>query len=113
VFGKKEDHMVAVLLACLLLIWLLSSCEGWEEVGEGVAKGQGTAEVEISKQATAVAQGAATAVESYEQEREREGKSTCASAMVPVVVVGLALGWERSRRQRGCAEKAGRQLGRR
>jgi hypothetical protein len=80
-----------------MFICLLSACVSWEDVGKDVAKGQGTAEVELSEQATAIAEGVATAVESYDEEREQQGKSTCTSAMVPILVVGLALGWKQRR----------------
>jgi hypothetical protein len=82
----------AVLGSCLLL-----SCVDWEEVGEDVAKGQGTAQVELSKQQTAVARDLSTAVESYEEERERQGEPACTAALLPAVVAGLALAWRQAR----------------
>jgi hypothetical protein len=94
---RRVSRLVVLVWVLLLLSWLLSSCVDWEEVGEGVAKGQGTVEVELSKQQTAIAEGVATAVNSYEEEREREGQPTCTSAMLPLLVVGLALGVARSR----------------
>jgi hypothetical protein len=96
--GKNRGYrLVVFLLISVLLSCFLCSCVGWEDVGEGVAKGQGTLEVELAKQETAVAKGVATAAESYGEERERQGKDTCASAMLPLLVVGLAYGAAKSR----------------
>ncbi len=94
---NKRLSWQIVALPGLLLALMLSACMDWQQVGQDVAKGQGTLEVEVAEQQTAIAQGVATAVESYEEERERQGKDTCASAIVPALVVGLALGWKQSR----------------
>jgi hypothetical protein len=100
VSAMKRSQMYRLLLflgIAVLLCPLLSSCVNWEEVGEGVAKGQGTAQVELSKQETAVARDVATAVESYEEERDRQGQPACTAALLPVVVAGLVLAWRGSR----------------
>jgi hypothetical protein len=96
---NRGYQLVAFLSIAALLSCFLCTCSGWEEVGKGVAKGQGTLAVELSKQETVVAEGVATAAESYQEERQKQGKSTCTSAMLPLLVVGLACGVARSRRR--------------
>jgi hypothetical protein len=90
-------HWLLVLGIAVLACSLLSSCVDWEEVGEDAAKGQGTLQVELSKQQTAIARDVGTAVESYEEERERQGQPACTAAMLPVVVAGLVFAWRQSR----------------
>jgi hypothetical protein len=87
-----------ILLFLLVLVsCILASCVKWEDVGEGVAKGQGTVQVELSRQETALAQGVATAVQSYDEERERQGQPACAAALLPVLALGLVFAWRQSR----------------
>ena len=87
--SRKFQGILAFLCVAALASLVLSGCLEPEDVGEGIAKGQGTAQVEMSKQGTAIAQEVATVVDSYERERERQGEAACSSAMLPLLCIGL------------------------
>jgi hypothetical protein len=97
------NHRIKALCLCLCLIGLavllMTACGDWQAAGRDVAKGQGTAETEISKQETAIAKGVSTAVQSYEEERDRQGADACTSAALPLVFLGLVVGLSRTGRK--------------
>lgn len=88
--SRSSYGIIALLCVAVFASFVLSACLEPEDVGEGIAKGQGTVQVEMAKQGTIIAQGMATAVDSYESERGRQGEAACTSAMLPLLSLGLA-----------------------
>ena len=97
------NHRIKALALCLCLgglaLLLMTACDDWESAGRDVAKGQGTAETELSKGETAIAEGVSTAVQSYEEERDRQGADACTSAALPLVFLGLVVGLSKTGRR--------------
>jgi hypothetical protein len=89
IVSRKLQGILVFLSVAALASLVLSGCLEPEDVGEGIAKGQGTAQIEMAKQGTAIAQEVATVVDSYERERERQGEAACTSAMLPLLCIGL------------------------
>ena len=87
--SRKFQGILVFLCVAALASVILSACLEPEDVGEGIAKGQGTAQVEMAKQGTVIAQEVATVVDSYERERDRQGEPACTSAMLPLLAIGL------------------------